>query len=259
MVGHKKFAPAAFFPRHFCKLMVGNSILVVAHATATLGTRPVLRDVDICVRSGEIVALFGHNAAGKSTLLRCIAGVTPLQYGTISLGFAAWRPDAQFLVRAGLRYLPQNERLFPNLTVEENLRVFADAARMPRKGFVENYARLTERFPILEQARAVRAGRLSGGEAQQVALARTLLGRPKLLLLDEPSIGLAAPARTAAFAAIRQAANELDVGIILVEHRIQDALGVACRVYGLRRGSIGLCADAKDIFEKPELLKAIIL
>ncbi len=239
--------------------MTTDSILTVDNATASLGTRPVLNGVDMHVGPGEVVALFGHNGAGKSTLLRCIMGILPLQSGTVSLNFASWRRDPHFLVRAGIRFLPQNERLFAHLTVEENLRVFADAVQIRKQEFMKSYAELSEQFPILRQAKTARAGRLSGGEAQQVALARTFLGRPQLLLLDEPSIGLAPHVRKLVFAAIRAAADRLDAAVILVEHRVRDALEIASRAYGLRQGSIAISADSKQLLEQPDLLKAIVV
>jgi ABC-type branched-subunit amino acid transport system ATPase component len=239
--------------------MAVSSALVIKQATASLGTRQVLKGIDMHVRCGEVVALFGHNGAGKSTLLRCIMGILPLQKGIISLGFAAWQRDPRLLVRAGLRYLPQSEGLFADLTVEENLLVFADAMQLPRQRFSESYIRLTEQFPVLGEAKTVKAGQLSGGGAQQVAFARSFLGQPKLLLLDEPSIGLAPQARKAAFSTIRAAADQLDAAIILVEHRIRETLEVANRVYSLREGSIAISGDTQELLARPELLKTVIL
>jgi branched-chain amino acid transport system ATP-binding protein len=236
-----------------------SDFLIVENAKASLGIRPVLDGVDLHVRSGEVVALFGHNGAGKSTLLRCIMGITPLQSGSISLGFTRWRRDSRYLVLAGVRFLPQNEKLFPNLTVGENLRVFGDAVRIPSQAFSESYAELAKQFPILREARNLRAGGLSGGEAQQVALARAFLGQPKLLLLDEPSIGLAPLVRKRVFATVKAAADRFGAAVVLVEHRVRDALEIADRAYGLRQGSIVMSAETRDLVAQPDLLKAIVM
>lgn len=234
-----------------------DPVLAVHKATASLGSRPVLNGIDMEVRPREVVALFGHNGAGKSTLLRCIMGILPLDGGKVSLGFATWRRNPRHLVRAGVRFLPQNEKVFAHLTVEENLRVASDALGVGRRKFNEHYSELMGLFPILRKARTARAGRLSGGEAQQVALARAFFDQPRLLLLDEPSIGLAPEVRRIVFSAVRAAADRFDAAVVLVEHRVREALEIADRAYGMRQGLIVTAGDSKDLLKKPELLKAI--
>src|SRR5262245_24197659 len=149
MARRARFAQAVYSWTRTCRAMSTDPILIIDKATASLGTRLVLKGVEMHIRPGEVVALFGHNGAGKSTLLRCIMGILPLDSGKISLRFTNWRRNPRHLVRAGVRFLPQNERLFAHLTVEENLRVFADAVPIRRQEFAKSYARLMEQFPIL--------------------------------------------------------------------------------------------------------------
>lgn len=241
------------------KTITTESILDIKRASVILGKRVVLNDIDMYVRAGETVALLGHNGAGKSTLLRCIMGILPLEHGAIRLGFTQWRGSPSYLVRSGVCYLPQNEKLFPHMTIEENLRVFSEALQIGNSEFKAQYRRLTEQFPILQEGRSAQAGRLSGGEAQQVALARSLLGAPKLLLLDEPSIGLGSTVRGKAFEAIRSAADRMGTAIVLVEHRVREALQICQRAYILRQGAIVASCDADNLLRQPDRLRDLII
>lgn len=238
--------------------MRAEPAIAVEMLSAHLGERPVLADVDLAVAAGEIVALLGHNGAGKSTLLRCIMGIIPHDTGTIRLAFANWRRDPQALRRAGVAYLPQHEKVFPGMTVEENLLLVAEALAMGNASFARQFDELARDFPVLSKARSVQAGRLSGGERQQVAVARTFLGEPKVMLLDEPSIGLAPPAREAIFRAIRAASNRWRAAVILVEHRMREALAIADRACILRRGGIVAAGDAAQFLASPERLRTAI-
>ena len=240
--------------------MATDATLEVERVSASLGKRAVLHEIDMHVGPGEIVALLGHNGAGKSTLLRCIMGIVPLERGAVRLGFAQWRANSHHLLRSGVCYLPQSDKLFVHMSVEENLRVFAEALKLRKVEFEAQYRQLAESFPILEEKRSTRSGRLSGGEAQQVALARTLLGRPKLLLLDEPSIGLGSTARSRAFEAIRLVADRMGTAIILVEHRVREALQVCRRAYIVRQGTIVASSSADALLsERPERLRDLMM
>jgi ABC-type branched-subunit amino acid transport system ATPase component len=241
------------------KPMATNPVLAVENATVSLGGRRILDDVSVTVEHGEILAVFGHNGAGKSTLLRCILGLVPLQKGSIRLGFASWQRSPKLLLQAGISYLPQGEKIFAHMTVEENLRVLADAAGVERREFESRYGELAEQFTVLHELRAVLAGRLSGGEMQQVALARTFLTRPRLMLLDEPSIGLAPNVRPRAFEAIRSTAGAFGTAVILVEHRVRDALHVAHRACVLHRGALVLSEAAEALLAHPERLRDAII
>jgi branched-chain amino acid transport system ATP-binding protein len=233
-------------------------IINIEKLSARMGDRPVLVEVDISAARGEIVALFGHNGAGKSTLLRCVMGILPHDSGSIRLAFADWRRDPRALFRAGVAYLPQNDKVFPSMTVEENLLLSAEALKMGHQTFARRCEELAKDFPILVTARKMQTGRLSGGERQQVALARTLLSQPKLMLLDEPSIGLAPQVRERVFSAIRTAADRWGAAVILVEHRIREALQIADHAYTLRRGAIVSGGAASDLLGRPEQLRSVI-
>lgn len=239
--------------------MATDLALRITKVSARLGGRRVLNEVDLQVRAGEVVALFGHNGAGKSTLLRCIMGLLPFESGAVQLGFATWKPDPRALAQLGLRYLPQNEKLFSDLTVVDNLRIFSEAAQVPQHDFRRHYDTLAAQFPVLRDARSIRAGRLSGGEGQQVALARTLLGQPRLVLMDEPSLGLASSPREQTFRAIRDVATRDGAAVLLAEHRVRDALEIANRAYVMRQGTIVVAAEAQELLEKPDYLRAAVI
>jgi branched-chain amino acid transport system ATP-binding protein len=234
-------------------------VIEVKGLFASLGNRPVLRDIRISVRASEVVGLFGHNGAGKSTLLRCIVGRVPVSQGTVDLSFGAWRSDLRGLTQAGLRYLPQKDIVFSDMTVEENIRVFSDVIGLRSREFDGQYGAMVELFPILALARSSRAGALSGGERQQIAIARTFLGKPQLLLLDEPSIGLSAAVRETVFHLIRQAADKTGCAVLLAEHRVAESLDVCERVYVLRQGAVASTSAAVDLrSNQKKLLEAIL-
>jgi branched-chain amino acid transport system ATP-binding protein len=240
-------------------MQTSQPTLQLLNATARLGSRVVLHGVSIEVRQGEIIALLGHNGAGKSTILRCIMGILPLHSGAIELGFASWKRDPRVLLRHGLCYLPQQDKLFTHMTVRDNLRVLADAIGLNRREFELRYDELSRLFPLLGAVRKVLAGRLSGGEAQQVALARTFLARPRLYLLDEPSIGLNPVSRKSIFATIRAATETYGASAILVEHEVKEALQISNRAYILRQGSIVITDDSAKLLRNPRQLRETII
>jgi ABC-type branched-subunit amino acid transport system ATPase component len=239
--------------------MTAEFALKVEQATVRLGNRVVLNAIDLFVQPGEIVSLLGHNGAGKSTLLRCIIGSVPLETGVIRLGFGSWQPNSHQLGRFGVYYLPQNEKLFKRMTVQENLRVFADALQIKKEDFEQRYAELIDYFPVLHSARTTEAARLSGGESQQVAFARTMFGKPRLLLLDEPSIGLAQAARNTVFELVLFAAKSLGAAVVLAEHRVREALEISQRVYVLRQGVVANSASSQEFLEHSERLQDLIV
>jgi branched-chain amino acid transport system ATP-binding protein len=202
------------------------------------GKKQVLNGVTVDVLAGEIVALVGHNGAGKSTLLKAVFGLLPIWEGKISLdGKTVNSPDPRRLLSAGVSYVPQGNRVFTDLTVRENLEIAGIT--------VANKARLKEGidpvlalFPALSPRLKQRAGTLSGGEKQMLALANALVVSPRLLLADEPSLGLAPQLVSGALRHIQDLNRNHKVTILIVEQKVREVLKIAQRVYVLRNGQI---------------------
>jgi len=211
------------------------------------GSVPAVRDLALRVEVGEIVGLIGPNGAGKSTTLHAIMGLLPLHEGEIRLhGTSLQGRSPESIARAGVVLVPEGRRIFGDFTVEENLRLGL-AARCARNGG-DPLARAYELFPMLREARRRSAGALSGGQQQQLAIGRALVADPDVLLLDEPSLGLAPTAVDGVFAALA-AIRDRGVTILLVEQRAQRTVALADRTHvlvgGLLRMTLGP-ADAED-------------
>jgi len=210
----------------------------------------VLKGVNIEVPEGEVVALLGPNGAGKTTTLRAITGLLDVHHGRVTKGQIRWhdvglldrRADA--IVRGGIAQVMEGRRILADLTVEENLR--AGAYARDRASTRDEIERLCQRFPILAERRRMPAGYLSGGEQQMVAIARALIARPRLLLLDEPSLGLA-PKMQAEVARLISAIHAEGVGILLVEQNAAMALDVASRGYVMENGKVVVAGAAADL------------
>jgi branched-chain amino acid transport system ATP-binding protein len=205
------------------------------------GELTAFRAVDITVAAGEIHAVLGPNGAGKTTLLLTLAGILPSRSGTVAVDGARMRVGrATAACRAGVVLVPDNRELFTTLTVEENLRVPVghDAAGLQS---------MFELFPALEARRNLRAGSLSGGEQQMLAIARALIQHPKVLLIDELSMGLAPTIVERLFAAIREAATERGCAVVVVEQYVHVALQVADAASILNRGRVVLRGPAADL------------
>ena len=197
---------------------------------------PIVRGASLAVARGEIVVLLGPNGAGKSTLVRAVAGLVPAVSGRVSIGDAdVTRMPAHLRVRAGAGFVPQTENVFATLTVADNLALAAEP--LARGQRAERIARMLEMFPDLAAARGRRAGRLSGGQRQMLAVARALLPGPSVLLLDEPSAGLSPRLVGEVFARLRTI-RDAGVAILLVEQRARDALAIADRALVLVGGQV---------------------
>jgi branched-chain amino acid transport system ATP-binding protein len=209
--------------------------------TGGRGTTVVFRDLDLDVAAGSVLALLGPNGAGKSTLLLTLAGLLPSRVGTVRVEGSPLRPgNAVAANRAGVVLVPDNRSLFTTLTVEENLE-FARSRRGPAP------RELLDVFPALERRWKLRAGELSGGEQQMLAMARALIQQPKVLLVDEMSMGLAPLVVETLFATVRQIAHEHDAAVVLVEQHVKLALGVADEAAVLNRGAIVLRGPAPEL------------
>jgi branched-chain amino acid transport system ATP-binding protein len=221
------------------------------------GLLHVLKDVSLEVRAGEIVCLLGGNACGKSTTLRAVLGVTRLSEGAVYLDGERvdTLPTVQRVAR-GIAIVPENRRLFGALSVEENLLLGAHRRR-DKRGIEMDLAGVYGRFPRLAERRRQPAGTLSGGEQQLVAVGRSLMARPRLLLMDEPSMGLAPRLVTESFALIRQL-NAEGIAVLMVEQNARAALRLAHRAYVLQTGRVVLSGSAVDLLDSPELRRAYL-
>lgn len=224
-------------------------LLAVEGVSTFYGGIQVLRRVSLEVYPGEIVTVLGSNGTGKSTLLRTISGLLPAREGTIRLaGQAIAGLHPRELVRRGIAHCPEGRRVFPYMSVRENLRLGAYALRRPSKVLDRDMDAVYELFPRLKERAAQIAGTLSGGEQQMLAVGRALMAQPKLLLLDEPSLGLAPLVVRDLFAIIRDI-NARGTAILLVEQNAYQALQVAERGYVMDTGRIVLddtCAALRD-------------
>jgi branched-chain amino acid transport system ATP-binding protein len=237
--------------------MAAEPLLVVEDLRVSYGGIRALHGVSLEVREGEIVTLIGANGAGKSTLLRTLSGLVPAQSGRIS--FAGRDLDgapAHRRVALGLAHVPEGRGLFGNLTVAENLRL-ATWTRRDKPAVTEDYARVFALFPRLAERRAQLAGSLSGGEQQMLAIGRALMTHGRLLLLDEPSMGLA-PVLVREIFATLAAINADGTTLLLVEQNARQALKLAQRAYVLETGRVLLAGLAADLRQNPQVLDAYL-
>ena len=232
-------------------------LLSVADLHVSYGRVPALRGVSLKVRRGEMVGVVGPNGAGKSTLLLTIAGVLRPVQGGVQLGDESLvRQAPEDIVRKGVSLVPERRHIFAQLTVEENLKVAA-ATRTEKQQTTRDLEELYERFPILGERRASRGGNLSGGQQQQLAIARALLTRPQLLLVDEPSLGLAPILVERVFDSLAALRDE-GVSILLVEQNALATIEMSDRIYVLRRGEIALEGEGTDATIRADIVKSYI-
>ena len=221
------------------------------------GNIQALRGISLEVNEGEIVTLIGANGAGKSTLLKTISGLLKPKKGSIEyLGASIDGKPAQAIVKAGISHVPEGRRVFSNMTVEENLELGA-YLRKDRDGIKKDMEHVYELFPRLFERRKQLSGTLSGGEQQMLAMGRALMSKPKLIILDEPSMGLA-PLMVKNIFNIIEMVNKEGVTVLLVEQNANMALSVAHRAYVLETGSIVLSGTAKELQESEEVKAAYL-
>jgi len=236
----------------------GKPLLVLSKVHASYGAVQALDGVSLEVREGEIVALLGANGAGKSTALRVISGLVRPRRGSIVFdGAPIHRQPPEKLVSLGLAHVPEGRHIFPGLTVEENLRLGA-TVRGGSDEIAQDLEALLELFPALRALRGTLGWKLSGGEQQMLAIARGLMGRPRLLLLDEPSLGLAPMLVRAMFESVREINQSLGTTVLVVEQNASMALGIASRGYVLEGGRIVLSGAAGELLENPEVREAYL-
>jgi branched-chain amino acid transport system ATP-binding protein len=219
------------------------------------GPIEALKGVDIEIRQGEIVCIIGNNGAGKSTTLMTISGILKPRSGTIAFGEERITGVPPYrIVRMGISQVPEGRRIFPKLTVKENLEMGAFPIRGDKKASLEFVYNL---FPVLKDRHMQLGGTLSGGEQQMLAIGRALMSRPKLLLLDEPSLGLAPIIASKIFKTIREI-NREGVTILLVEQNARAAMKLSGRGYVLENGRVALEGTSEDLLSDEQVRKAYL-
>ena len=233
-------------------------MLKLSNIDTYYGPIQALRNVSLRVDSGEIVSLLGGNACGKSTTMKTILGLVRPRQGQVEfLGQRIEKQSPSTIVRAGISPVLEARRLFPYLTVYENLRMGA-YVRRDKKEIREDIERMYDLFPVVKSRNRQLASTLSGGEQQMVAMARALMARPKLLIMDEPSMGLSPLFVDKIFEIIQQINRTQNVSILLVEQNANMALSIASRGYVLQTGEIVLSDTAQNLLNNPLMQKAYL-
>ncbi len=233
-------------------------ILEVANLSAGYGKIEVLWDVSLHAGEGEFVSIIGANGAGKTTLLRAVSGLVPVRGGSVS---AFGRPlrglSAAQIVKRGLGHVPEGRQLFPLMTVLENLMSGADYLPEAKRHAASSLRAVYALFPRLAERKGQLAGTLSGGERQMVAIGRALMSRPKLLLVDEPSLGLAPALVSTVFKALKEI-NREGVTVVLVEQNVKQSLALAHRAYVLENGEIKKTGTGQELLLDKEIQSAYL-
>jgi branched-chain amino acid transport system ATP-binding protein len=232
-------------------------VLELDGLTVLYGGVAAVRDLSLEVRAGEIVGLIGPNGAGKSTTLHAIMGAVPIHAGEVRLHDRSLRGDSpEDIARAGIALVPEGRRIYAELSVEENLRLGL-AGRRSREGAETDLQDVRELFPVIEEFRSRPAGLLSGGQQQQLAIARALAAGPGVLLLDEPSLGLAPRLVDVVFEALA-AIRERGICVLLVEQRAQRTVALADRTYLLANGQLRLVLTPEEAHDTERMVAAYL-
>jgi len=230
-------------------------MLELAGIDAGYGSFQALFGISMSVKAGEAVAVIGANGAGKTTLLRVISGLLPASSGTMTMGGVSLRATPPHrIIETGIAHVPEGRRLFPRLSVESNLKIGA-YIRPAREKFEERLAFVYGLFPRLQERRAQLAGTLSGGEQQMCAIARALMSGPKLVLLDEPSMGLAPVIVAQVFDLVRRLRDE-GYTVLIVEQNVRQVLRIADRAYLLEVGRIKASGSSAELSASDEIRRA---
>ncbi|MDF2942766.1 MAG: transporter ATP-binding protein [Herbinix sp.] len=233
-------------------------MLSIKDLHVSYGAIHAIHGVSLEVNDGEIVTLIGANGAGKTTILHTVTGLKIANSGTISYGDLDLRAtDASKLIKYGISHVPEGRHIFPDMTVLENLEMGAYSTKKNRRELEKNFTLVFERFPRLKERYKQLAGTLSGGEQQMLAMGRALMADPKILLLDEPSMGLSPILVKEIFSIIRYC-HEIGITILLVEQNAKMALGIADRAYVLETGNITISGKAKELLEDDRVRKAYL-
>jgi branched-chain amino acid transport system ATP-binding protein len=232
-------------------------VLTVEALECRYGKVVAVRDLALEVRQGELVSLIGANGAGKTTTLKAISGVlAPSRGRVIFEGSDITRAPARRMLQLGIAHCPEGRRIFPYMTVRENLEMGC-YLRTDKAGIAADMRRIFERFPILYERRSQSAGTLSGGEQQMLAISRALMSRPKLVLFDEPSLGLAPNLVERTFDIIREV-RASGVTVVMVEQNAFAALELSDRAYVLEQGRVALAGPGPELLNDPHVKKAYL-
>jgi len=235
-----------------------SDVLSVENLSAGYGPVKIVDDVSINVGEGEVVAVIGPNGAGKTTLMLAVMGMATVFSGRVLfMGRDVTHLPPYEKVGLGLVLSLERRRLFPDMTVYENV-VSGAYLRKDKNGLKEDYGMVCELFPIIKARSKQLAGTLSGGEQQMVAIARALMAKPKVMLLDEPSVGLAPLARKTVFDKVREIREKHGISILIVEQDASLALATADRAYVLEQGRIRLSGSGEELLRKPEIRQSYI-
>jgi len=232
------------------------TLLEVRDIRTRYGSIEALKGISLTVNEGEVVTLIGSNGAGKTTTLRSISGLTPASAGTITFGGAEiTHVPAHEIVSHGIALAPEGRHCFSRMTVRENLELGAHRRRGPE--VADDFDQVYELFPLLKERERQKAGTMSGGEQQMLAIGRALMARPRLLMLDEPSLGIAPLVVQRIYQTIAEI-NSSGVAILLVEQNANYALDAASRGYVLETGRIALANDSASLRNDPEVQRAYL-
>jgi branched-chain amino acid transport system ATP-binding protein len=238
-------------------MSANDTLLSIQDLQVAYGNILALQGISVEVHEGEIVTLIGANGAGKSTLLRAISGIVPIRSGKIRLGSTDLRSvPAHRIVEMGVAHVPEGRGIFANLTIQENLKL-ATWSRKDRKNLSQEYQRVFDLFPRLAERQNQLAGTLSGGEQQMLAMGRALMTRGRLMLLDEPSMGLAPVLVREIFQTLREI-NAGGTTILLVEQNARQALKLAHRGYVLETGRLTVAGTAEELMGNPSVKYAYL-
>jgi branched-chain amino acid transport system ATP-binding protein len=227
-------------------------LLQLKNISASYGDKPILKGVDVSIDEGQIIAILGPNGSGKSTVLKTMFGLTTLVSGHVEFLGQDIRPLPHDLVAMGVAFVPQGRRVFTHLTVEENLEIGGHFLNNTRE-VARRIENIYDMFPMLRTKRSEKSSSLSGGQQQILAIARGLMVEPKLLLLDEPTLGLSPKAVLEVFEIIKQINTERNMAIVIVEHNLKSLLPITDKVYVIDHGEIAFTGGPGEIKEKQVL------
>lgn len=233
------------------------AFLEIKDLAVNYGMIAALKGISFEVNKGEVIALIGANGAGKTTTLHTITGLLPAKHGSIMFnGVELTKTPAHKIVKMGIAHVPEGRRIFQNLTVLDNLKLGA-FTRKDKDGIVKDLNMVYERFPRLAERKSQIAGTLSGGEQQMLAMGRSLMSRPSIIVMDEPSMGLS-PILVSEIFDIIQSIRESGTTVLLVEQNAKKALSIADRAYVLETGKIALSGKASDLINDESVKRAYL-